>query len=201
MLTKYVVIQGPDGSGKTAVADMLAQVLSAKGHQVHRINFSFGIMPSLSDMFGRRSRCAAPPGSRNGGMRTPLTRIRAAALAVWYGLDHILGHIALRRCKNGGVVISARSYHDFLYQLSYRRLPCWIPRCFIALGPAPDLVVAPLRDPHTIHAGKPELTIDEIRRQYGLITRRMQSYHYFVAVDASEGVNAVVDDICKRMRL
>lgn len=198
---KYVVLLGPDGSGKTTVADRLAVALEADGHSVSRLNFSFGIMPAISRVLGKEERKAAPEGQRGSGMVKPLTWGRAAFLACWYGIDHLLGHWWMRRGPVGEVVIFARSYHDFLYQRAYLNLPEAIPRLFLALGPKPDLVATPLRDPQAINGQKPELTTAEITEQYTRIVGRFKRYQYFAGINASDGVIPVVARIRDRLGL
>ncbi|MES0871064.1 hypothetical protein [Pseudovibrio sp. SCP19] len=189
---RYIIVLGPDGSGKTTVADQLAHTLDIEGHSVTRLNFSFGILPSISTMLRRTSRSQKPEGTRNAGMVKPLSVSRASLLACWYGLDHMLGHVYLKFCPRNEIVIFARSYHDFLYQRAYINLPRIIPRLFIALGPKPDLLTTPLRDPNVIHVQKPELTDEEIKQQYARISKRMHRYRYFSSVDATRGIKQTV---------
>lgn len=196
---KYIVLVGPDGSGKTTVADALAIALVAEGWSVSRKNFSFGIMPSISRVLRRSERRAPLEGLKNSGMVMPLERNRASILACWYGLDHLLGHWWLRRGPERNVVISARSYHDFLYQRSYLSLPALLPRLFLVLGPKPDIVATPLRDPREIHLQKPELTQEEIAEQYGRISRQLARYRYFCVIDASDGVAGTVTKLRERI--
>ncbi len=198
---KYLVVLGPDGSGKTTVADALAKVLAAKGRPVARLNFCFKIMPPISRVLGRRQCKTASEGQHDSGMVKPLQRGRAIILACWYGLDHLLGHLRIWSGPKGEVVIFARSYHDFLYQRAYLNLPEAIPRLFLALGPQPDLVATPLRDPQAIHDMKPELTITEIADQYARITGRLERYGNFAEIDASDGVPLTVVRLGEKARL
>ena len=197
---KYVVVLGPDGSGKTTIADELVSALAEK-YSVRNISFTFGIMPSISHLLGREPRRSLPEGQRDSGMVKPIRRSHAAILAIWYGMDHLLGHWVLFRAKPGGVVVSARSYHDFLYQRAYLHLPEAIPRLFLALGPKPDLAIALWRDPDVIHTQKPELTSEEIAAQYARITVRLKRYGYFESMDASSGISTTVDRIYRRLGL
>lgn len=197
---KYIVVLGPDGSGKTTIADQLAENLS-ENHAVRRLNFSFGIMPSISRALGRKEREAAPEGTLNAGMVRPLRPLKAVFLAVWYGIDHVLGHITLYRKPPGETVIFARSYHDFLYQRAYLNLPRIVPRFFLALGPKPNLVVTPKRDAAVIHDDKPELTIEEIEEQYLRIIGSLGCYQYFDTIDAKAGVEDTIRQIRERVVL
>jgi thymidylate kinase len=199
MHARYIVILGPDGSGKTTIADRLADVLS-KDRPVQRMNFAFGMMPSISQVLGRSPRKVAPEGQPNIGMVRPLNPVKALLLAIWYGIDHVLGHLFLCCLRPGVVVVFARSYHDFLYQRAYMRLPRFVPRFFLSLGPKPDLVVTPQRDPEAIHQGKPELTVEEIAQQYARIRGGLASYAYFCLVEASRGVEDTLSRICERLR-
>lgn len=185
---KYIVLLGPDGSGKTALADALAAGLIAEGQVVSRLNFSFGIMPPLSRVLGRGKREISEVGLRDSGMVEPLRLGRVVILACWYGVDHLMGRWRLWRGPKGEVVIFARSYHDFLYQRAYLYLPIAIPRFFLALGPKPDLLASPLRDPKVIHDQKPELTEAEIADQYWRLEDRLERCRYFVRIDAADGI-------------
>jgi len=198
---KYIVVLGPDGSGKTTVADCLATELRAEGRAVTRRDFSFGIMPPISRLLRRRQRDSAPEGQPDSGMVKPLNPGRAAILACWYGIDHLMGRWQLRRGSPGELVIFARSYHDFLYQRAYLRLPVAIPRFFLAFGPKPHMVVTPLQDPQVIHDRKPELTVAEIAEQYARIAHRFARYPYFSSIDASGGVRLTVRRIREHLNL
>ena len=191
--SKYIVIVGPDGCGKTSVADKLAEAQRSES-LVRRMNFSFGILPSISTILQRVPKEALPEGQKNAGMVEPLHPLKASILAIWYGIDHLLGVFVLRK-NIGSVTIFARSYHDFIYQRAYKRLPRFIPAIFLALGPKPDLVVLPLRDAKSIHDMKPELTKTEIMEQYARVSRQFGRLAYFNEIDGTPGIESVVSEI------
>lgn len=190
--SRYIIILGPDGSGKTTLADKLAEKLKIEGQTATRKNFSFGIMPPISRLLGRDKSKQFLEGQRDSGMVTPLPSIIASLLASWYGIDHLLGHWRLRHGQTHEIVIFARSYHDFLYQRAYLNLPVAIPWLFLALGPKPDLLITPLRDPQAINKQKPELTTTEITSQYERILKRLSDYPTFAGIDASKGIDSTV---------
>lgn len=194
-----MIILGPDGCGKTTVSDELAAALSNE-NCVRRLNFSFGILPPLSQLIGRKKRIGAPEGLEGSGMVEPLNLYRASTLAVWYGLDHLLGHWKIWRMKSGETMIFARAYHDFLYQRAYLKVPKWIPMMFLALGPKPDLLGVPVRDPRTVHEQKPELTVQEISEQYSRIDSALKNFTYYVAIDASGGIETTVDELRRLLK-
>lgn len=180
------------------MADRLAEVLRNE-KTVRRLNFSFDILPPISKVLRRAPKVRPPEGTRGSGMMRPLSAGKAAVLAVWYGVDHVLGHLVLHR--RGEVLVFARSYHDFLYQRAYLRVPRIIPRLFVTLGPRPDIIAVSRRDPVVINEGKPELTVQEISRQYARISRELGRYPPFVEIDATNGIDDTVRQILEKCGL
>ena len=87
---RYIVVVGPDGSGKTTVADRLAEVLAE--------NYSVRRMELLLRNHAIRVACAWPCSaeSRPEGCATPVWSNLAKCqifLGIWYGIDHVLGRI------------------------------------------------------------------------------------------------------------
>lgn len=190
---RYIVIVGPDGSGKTTVADGVSMRLRERV-KVVRCDFSFGILPRISDVLRRRQSIR---GSKEGeflsGMATPLSALKATLVGIWYGVDHLLGHMAVRSAeRRGAVLVFARSYHDFMYQRAYERIPTVFVRFFLAVGPKPDIIACPHRAPEIIQATKPELTVEEIRRQYQRIDSRLGQSRGFLSIDASGGIDSTI---------
>lgn len=192
----FIILIGPDGCGKTTVADNVKDTLS-KTMIIQHDAFSFGILPSISkvkdfllfnDAFGDKK---SEDGAYLSGMTKPESRLKGSLLAVWYGIDFVLARIFLRN-KN---IIMSRSYHDFLYQRAYKNVPELIPRLFLSLGPKPDHIVLLKRDAHLIFALKPELTVDEINSQFFVIEERLSVYPNFSVLVAPDSVTKTVDDI------
>ena len=104
--SKYIIILGPDGSGKTTLSDKLAEKIKAEKRSVKRINFSFGIMPPISSVLRRKKHKYLPEGETNSGMVVPLPLVISVLLAIWYGIDHLLGHWRLRYTLNQEIVIN-----------------------------------------------------------------------------------------------
>lgn len=191
----YIVILGPDGCGKTTLADAAFHELRRRGTDVHRRDFSFKILPSLSSILRRRTRIEMAPGERHIGMVAPLPKWRAAVLAVWYGIDHMLGRWKIRGSAGAATVVFARSYHDFAYQRAYRDVPKCLVKLFLFLGPRPDLIVVPQQSPELIYARKPELSMIEIEAQY----QRIEAFFGRAAgvqfLDARHGEDAAIQSL------
>lgn len=187
----YIIVVGPDGCGKTTLVERLVNLFSTD-HLVKTMIFSFGILPSLSTISGRQPRKLHIPGERNSGMVRPLNMTKALVLACWYGVDHVLGHIKIRKNDEPCVMLFARSYHDFLYQRAYINLPKIVPKFFLLLGPQPDFIFVPVRSAKEINLIKPELDCEEIQNQYYRIIDGLEHTVNFHKIDASKGVDATV---------
>lgn len=199
-----VAILGPDGSGKSTVADMIVAALSMEGidarHHAHR----FGILPSLAS-FRRRgkkleshtilSKSDGPP-AYDLGENSPL---RAFIYVTWYGIDYLLGGLFLKIrnlfVRRKRAAIFARYFYDYYYQSNNRRLPDGIKRFVEIIVPRPQFIFFLDRDPQDIHDGKPELPVEEIRRQQQVIRDCLGDYPQFHIVDARRGAGDTAEQI------
>ena len=190
---KYIVILGPDGCGKTSIADGLGNLI--QGNVISK-QFSFNILPSISEILSGKKRENLLEGQKNSGMVEPVNFFKGALLAIWYGIDHILGRFYLKRRRNI-TVIFARSYHDFLYQRSFRNVPRILIQFFLLAGPKPDLLLIPSRPAADIHKVKPELTVNEINAQYERIYQAYNGNKNFKIIDASKGIESTIDNVSR----
>lgn len=191
---KLIIILGPDGCGKTTLADLVTLHFK-KEKNVANYNFSFSILPTISQILGR-SKEKNPEGLKNSGMVNPLGHARCLVLTIWYGIDYVLGWIKIKD-KQNDLVICARSYHDFFYQRAYLQSFSTVVKFFLWLGPKPDLIIVPVRKSKDIYDKKPELNRKEIELQYKRIKKNLENYNYFVEIDASNGLKKTVDKTLK----
>lgn len=199
-----VAILGPDGSGKSTIADMVAAALSEEGmharHHAHR----FGILPPLAS-FRRGARKPDPDTDATRLDSTPAydlsenPPLRAFVYVIWYGIDYFLGGIFLRVRNLFGrrkrAAIFARYFYDYYYQSNNRRLPDGIKRLVEFIVPRPRFIFFLDRDAQDIHDGKPELPVEEIKRQQQVIRDRLGDYPQFHIVDARRGAKDTAEQI------
>lgn len=167
----FVVLVGPDGSGKTTVAESLAVRAKADFFSVSLHHFSIQTFPRLATLLLRRS--SGPDYTIAGsGTRAPIQSARRAWIyMIYYGAElMVYSHFRLkRRLRLGQLVIFDRYFHDWFFQRSYRRASRPTIRAFLARAVRPDLVVYLTGDPARINARKPELSAEEIGVQQDLI--------------------------------
>lgn len=157
----YVLIAGPDGTGKSTIAQGLQTALATHGLPVrtshwrpHRI--AGGRAASTSTVVD-------PHGQR---ARSPLAGL--AKLGVVYA-DHLIGGwTTWRRARREGVLIVERGWLDVLVDPRRYRVSSGLARWWARGGralPKADLALVCSGDAARIHARKPEIGADEVGRQ------------------------------------
>ncbi len=188
---KVVVVAGPDGSGKTAVADRLADVLAPS---VRRLHHRPGVLPA-------KTRHTGPVTEPHAQTRYPL--VLSVAKLGYLFTDYLLGWWLrihpFRRA--GGSVILERGWWDLLVdQRRYRlAVPSGLIRTLGVLLPRPDLTVVLEGDPRLLRSRKAELTLAELARQRdawrSVPLRRADALY----IDVASPVEAVVEQISSRL--
>ena len=206
-----VVLLGPDGCGKSTIADAVAEELYHRPFKVcRRFEYQFRILPELKHLKRRLLRLAgraapppppaAVPGTPGSGMNPDHGTARGMLYVTYYALDFLLGRLLLRKLRGqGALLLFARYYHDYYFQRGYGNVPRWYLRALECLVPRPDLILALQREADEIHHGKPELSIEEIRRQQDLIGRMLAGRPDAAIIDASRGVASTIHEVCARI--
>ena len=199
-----VVLLGPDGSGKSTVADLLVDLLEKDGLTAHHYPHRFGVLPALSSMIPKRS-ARGDAGECDQKEQVPAydlkenSVVRSLIYVGWYGLDYLVGGLVMRlrspfRSKNY-VAVFARYYYDYYYQSNNRKLPDSVKRLIEVVVPRPSAIFFLDRCPEDIHSGKPELPVDEIVRQQQKIQYVMARYPQYQVIDARKGASETAEAI------
>jgi thymidylate kinase len=171
----FVVLIGPDGSGKSTIASNLEAYLRPLFQGTKYFHFNFGILPRLRDLMRHlgvevpeEAPAAAP------GQAVRVGTVRSLVYLAYYSLDFLMGHLAVFRARgHGQFVIFDRYIYDYLIQQSMS-LPEGLMGMVLRLLPRPDAVVYLRNRPEVIFARKPELSLEELERQ-GMICSRLIS--------------------------
>jgi thymidylate kinase len=183
-----IVVAGPDGSGKSLVAERLAEEAASRGSTVRRMHHRPRVLPALTRHEGP---VTDPHRAR------PYPPALAALKLVYLFLDYRLGW-ALRIApgkRAGGTVIIERGWWDLAVDPRRYRLT-ELPRLHRFLGsllPRPDRTMVLDAPEQVLLARKSELPAAELRRQrdrWQSIAARTQGV---VIVDATSSVDTIVE--------
>ncbi len=204
-----IVLVGPDGCGKTTIADAICNRFKDRPFQsIMRVHMLFGV-PRMRDIlakvfkvFGKtiKPQKVSAPGTRHCGMQKPHSTIKAMAYVTYYGVGMLFGRLKLFmwRCQ-GGLVLADRFYQDYYYMRGYMNCPKWYIRLFEVFCPKPDLIVSLERPAADIYAQKPELDVSEIEREQVAIRKYIGYRKNAKIIDASHGVDEMISRVIREI--
>lgn len=204
----FIVLVGPDGCGKTTIADAVEKYMDCNPFsQTYRLHSNFGFLPRLRDIYSKLARlfgkqvvfAAEPqPGTRHMGMQRPLSALRATFYVTYYAFDLMLSRIRIfRMYPYFTMILADRYYYDYYYMRGYMKCPSWYKRMLEWIIPKPDMILFLNRDAEKIYSQKPELSVDEIKRQQWQIQKYVSSRRGFYEINGNDGVDATVSAVVR----
>lgn len=201
-----VVVMGTDGSGKSTIIECVRPVIEAALHRkIFYEHMRPNLLPSLARLFGRPIKegvTIAPHASKPSGFIGSLLRLS------YYSLDYVFGYwlkVYPTLVKRPCMYVFDRYYYDYLID-PYRgriKLPAWLIRLVGFLIPKPDIILCLGAAPEVIHARKPELPLEEFRRQIKALRQFCEKNKRAVWIDTGcsveESVDQALEAITSRM--
>jgi len=173
---KLCVILGPDGSGKTFLADRFAAKHNRAFSKIRRIHLGNRpiILNSLrgrGDTLGERNQVDANQEGKfhDGKMPESYSRSYNTARFIYHYMDYVLHYWFFLRVKisNGELVLSERYIYD--YVVSPDRyicgVPLWIKSLLSGLTPQPDILINLVVDPIVLLDRKRELPLELLEKE------------------------------------
>lgn len=193
----YVLVAGPDGTGKSTLVRRLTELGGREFRAVRTMHWRPGVLPRLGHLAGREVPDATRPHDR-----PPYGPLLSLVRLVYYWLDQVVGFwLAISPCRRrGGLVVMERGYWDMLVDPRRYRLGCpsMITRFLGPLVPRPDLTVVLGGDPTVIADRKGELPAAEIARQLGC-WRRLARHGPTLLLDDPLSEREVFDQVARRL--
>jgi thymidylate kinase len=153
-----ILIVGPDGTGKSSLADRLEDILGRE-RPVRRVHHVFRGLPG--------SAASRRPSTEPHGRR-PYPRWLSILKVAYLFAGHLLGWYGTIRpfVMRGGTVIVERGWWDMVVDpRRYRLGNSWLARRLAGFVPSPDLTLVLDAPANVIHARRDELEVDELARQ------------------------------------
>lgn len=160
---------GTDGSGKSTIIDTIKPSLETKFNGgVYYEHLRPNYLPSIASIFRRsvsfNEPVVDPHSSPQSGFLVSFVRWS------YYMLDYTLGYfikVFPKLKANSCVWVFDRYYYD--YFIDPIRLRVKLPKLILKFGQfiisEPDIIICLGTDPQIIHKRKPELQLDEVKRQ------------------------------------
>ena len=191
----FIVVLGPDGSGKSTLVDRAADFLHGHFKDIWRFHWRPGLLPKP----GRARR-----GEQKDSSTSPLPPDRYAYgylistfRYVYFLLDFIFGYWFLIQPKRQRhwLIIGERWYYDVLINpVRYGfRVPDWLLKMGAHLVKEPDLTILLVAEPSEILARKPELTTLQIAEQLHSMKELLPPHPKGVTVSTSWTLDESLD--------
>jgi len=198
----FIVLIGPDGSGKTTIAKMLLKSDTAKKLFQKKMYFHghFPFLPELKRIasFFKRKKHLANPVENASNFTKPFGVFRSMIYPIYYGLNYFLGHIFIwKERARAGLILFDRYFYDYLIQKQFINCPRWLLYTIGKIIPKPDAIIYLKNNPETIHNRKQELTIEEIERQSKICQNIANSFQNSIVIETSGSPEKVVEKIQK----
>ncbi len=194
---RMIVILGPDGVGKSTVAEKVADSLSAAFSDTHVLHLRPMMTPPLSRFIRGRSNAntVKTVGVRD---REP-TALPSLVRVLYYGFDYVFGYWFKIRplLARGSLIVFDRYFFDYFVDKDQKsvKLPESFLRSLFVLFPKPAFTIVLDADPALVHERRSDLPISEIERQNVGYARLANQYKNFTIVNANHDIATIANQI------
>lgn len=195
-----IVVEGTDGSGKSAIINAITPWLNEGFHNSVVYNhLRPHWLPDIAVMLGKRDAMKKVDVVRNPHAGTPSGFVGSLARWLYYMHDYTWGYLInvwSRIRIRSYVYIFDRYYYDYYIdpRRSSTQLPHWILRFGESLIPKPDIILCLGGDPEKIYARKPETSLEEVTRQNDKLRQFVSSHKNAIWIDTTQTIDRSIAD-------
>lgn len=166
-----IVVEGTDGSGKSAIINSVTPWLAECFHNSVVYNhLRPNLLPDIGVIFGKRKANEKVHVVANPHVSTPSGTLGSILRWLYYMHDYTWGYLLNVFPKirtRSYVYLFDRYYYDYYIDQhrSLINLPKWVIRLGELFVPKPDIILCLGGEPEKIYARKPETSLEEVARQ------------------------------------
>ena len=185
----FVVLVGPDGSGKSTIAGLVLSELERAFRRTWRFHWRPNLLPKLRRSSDETMADNVPAEKFKYGYGISLIRF------FYYWLDFVIGYwlVVYPKKAQTTLVIGERYFPDMLVHPERYgfRVPIWLMRLAAKWVPSPDLLILLSDEPAVIHARKSELSPSKIAEQIAAYQRELPHWGKSAIIETHGGVESV----------
>jgi len=196
----FIAVLGFDGAGKSTLIDLVRADLDRLLHTETEHRYARpGLMPALSRWMGAKPQVPAPLVDPHA--KAPSGTFMSFIRVAYYTLDYVAGYwmgIHLKLVRNPTVIFFDRYFYDYFFdgkRFGVDLHPSAV-SFFKRFIPEPKVTIMVRAAPEVAHARKPELPVEELRRQYAELTNLADKLAPVVWISSDEAV-----DLCRSKML
>lgn len=199
----FVALVGPDGSGKSTIADALMVQLQEQFPGSWRFHWRPGLFPKLGRPLRASGTTSDSKASGSPPQSSRYNGIISLLRFIYYWMDFIVGYWVkvFPRKLGGQLIVGERYYLDVI--VHPERYGFTIPRWLLSVAragvPSPDLVILLKAEPQVVYSRKPELPLDCIAQQLGLLEGELIHWRNSFVIDTTGGIGSTVSQIARRI--
>lgn len=205
----FIALLGPDGSGKTTIAQLLLDDVSQKKSSftdVKYIHGRWGFIPNLGSLKGNSRQVVSSlefDTVENSEERIQ-SKIRTSVYMGYYFIDYLMGSLKLIFFRGQNcLTIADRYFYDYFIAEQCKNYPKIFKFIYLKLLKSPDLIVYLEADAKIIRARKPELSINKIQTQQERIISLIKKIPNTIKIETNsknEGISEL-KTLINRMRM
>jgi thymidylate kinase len=195
-----VAVLGLDGSGKSTLCDLVRHDVGQLCHaKTDYLFFRPCFLPSLAKLMGREKERSGPVTNPHG---TPPSGLFLSIVRLaYYTLDYFLGYWLLvypKMIRNPRIIFFDRYFYDYFWDPVRSRVdaPQWLVRFFSWFVPRPDLLVMITPHPEVFYQRKPELPLEELKRQAKELYKFARNQKNLAWVDTTSDIDSSRQVFC-----